>query len=87
MSSQMIVHRDLKPSNILLDSNMHIKLVDFGEAKKLTIDELRSSRTQIEQFMKEESKSSISQLEFDIDFNDENPRNAETVRFWSNLIL
>ena len=28
-----ISHNDLKPSNILLDSNFHIKLIDFSTAK------------------------------------------------------
>ena len=30
-----IIYRDLKPENILLDKNGHIKLIDFGFAKKL----------------------------------------------------
>ena len=29
-----ICHRDLKPENILLDSLNHLKLADFGEAKR-----------------------------------------------------
>jgi len=28
-----IVHRDLKPGNIVLDSNYHIKLIDFATCK------------------------------------------------------
>ena len=27
-----VVHRDIKPDNIVLDQNMHIKLIDFGLA-------------------------------------------------------
>ena len=30
------VHRDLKPENICLDSRGHIKLIDFGTARKFT---------------------------------------------------
>lgn len=32
-----IMHRDLKPENILLDSNMHIKVADFGCSKILKL--------------------------------------------------
>jgi 3-phosphoinositide dependent protein kinase-1 len=30
-----IIHRDLKPENILLSDSMHVKLTDFGTAKRL----------------------------------------------------
>jgi len=34
LHSKHIVYRDLKPENILLENDGHIKLVDFGFAKK-----------------------------------------------------
>ena len=34
MHDMMICHRDLKPDNILYDQNYHVKIGDFGEAKK-----------------------------------------------------
>lgn len=35
LHSMKIVYRDLKPENILLDGEGHVKLVDFGFAKKI----------------------------------------------------
>ena len=29
------MHRDLKPHNIMLDANYNVKVIDFGEAKRI----------------------------------------------------
>ena len=33
LREMQVVHRDLKPGNIVLDSNYHIKLIDFATCK------------------------------------------------------
>nr|XP_002738752.1 PREDICTED: testis-specific serine/threonine-protein kinase 2-like [Saccoglossus kowalevskii] len=40
LNKQCLVHRDLKCENILLDSNMHVKIGDFGFARKIGEHEL-----------------------------------------------
>ena len=42
LHSKQIIYRDLKPENILLGQDGHIKLADFGLAKKLEFKEIRS---------------------------------------------
>lgn len=38
LHSAQVIHRDLKPSNILLNSDCHLKICDFGLARSLVSD-------------------------------------------------
>jgi len=75
-----IMHRDLKPGNIMLDTYFNLKVIDFGDAKKvddkvLTVKE--ESKTP-ENFFKDESKKKPTKnkqedegLAFDDEYDEE----------------
>ena len=33
-----IAHRDLKPLNVMVDEKFNVKLIDFGEAKNVSVE-------------------------------------------------
>jgi 3-phosphoinositide dependent protein kinase-1 len=43
LQEKRIVHRDLKPQNFVLDEEWNLKLIDFGEAKKIEMCDIEES--------------------------------------------
>lgn len=48
MQQENVMHRDLKPGNIMIDSNYNIKIIDFGDAKKVSDHAEESDKDEFE---------------------------------------
>ena len=62
-----IMHRDLKPENILLDSERHVKLIDFGDAKPFEDGDFtfQLKKTDTKEQIKEDWEEDIDEVMFD----------------------
>jgi serine/threonine protein kinase len=53
MHNNKILHRDLKPENIMVGEDLHLRLIDFGDAKEFEDSIYDETRTYLETKVKE----------------------------------
>lgn len=71
--SQGIIHRDLKPENILVDSENHLKLIDFGTADIVPV---KGANDQLYQKYLENRKEEMKESDFHDGFKDAESRKS-----------
>lgn len=48
MESRGFMHRDLKPQNIMISPERKVKLIDFGQTKKILFQNLQKDKQTLE---------------------------------------